>query len=557
MKSSSGKSISKILAGMCGIVLTWYGLGENATAQDGSSYLVLNKPERIEWLQDAGFGMFIHFSFDSQLGIVISHSMAGASDDYIDRFIHVLPKTFNPASFDAKSIARIASLAGMKYIVFTAKHHSGFCMWDTRTTDFNIMNTEYGKDLLREYVDAVRAEGLAVGLYYSPEDFLFLHENGQAVRRRFLEPLPVDMMNEYVDYIGAQCLELMTNYGKIDVLFFDGGEGQLQEKAKAVCWSIQPDVLVTRGAMETPEQTLPGIAGTDPFEACITMGTQWQYKPTNDIYKSGTRLIEILIETRAKGGALLLNVGPKPDGTLPIEQEERLREMAAWHFINYEAVENVRPWILTNENNIWLTRKKDGSAVYAFITDVPEWPRGERKTFLLHSVRATPSTNVSILGQSGELVEYQPGVDAKTYWEQKEDGLEISCVRAQRIYNNHRWPNPIVMKLEGVEAALEPPHVQTVGAVQVESAITMQGKLSQTGEGSKLLTGFEFRPYAGFAESLHSDEWDSSIFTAPDNTNVFQYTWPGGKEGVTYEYRAVVLVAGIKLRGQVLRIDVK
>jgi alpha-L-fucosidase len=135
--------------------------------------------------------MFIHFSFDSQLGIVISHSMAGASDDYLNRFVNELPKTFNPKDFSPGEIAALAKIAGMKYIVFTTKHHSGFCMWDTQTTEFNIMNTPYGKDLLAEYVDATREAGLAVGFFTSPEDFQFLYENGLPVSREFPEdPFP-------------------------------------------------------------------------------------------------------------------------------------------------------------------------------------------------------------------------------------------------------------------------------------------------------------------------------------------------------------------------------
>ena len=101
----------------------------------------LNKPEREEWLKDAGFGMFIHFIFDSQLGIVISHSMVGASEDYLDRFINELPKTFGPNKFDPLEYAKLAKLAGIKYVVLGAKHHSGYCLWDTKTTAFNIMNT--------------------------------------------------------------------------------------------------------------------------------------------------------------------------------------------------------------------------------------------------------------------------------------------------------------------------------------------------------------------------------------------------------------------------------
>jgi alpha-L-fucosidase len=299
--------------------LTTNGQTTNNRAED---FLDLNKPERLEWLKDAGFGMFIHFSFDSQLGVVISHSMAGASDEYLDRFINDLPQTFNPKDFSGEEIAILARRAGMKYMVLTTKHHSGYCLWDTETTEFSIMNTPYGKDLVKEYVEGCRKQGLAVGFYFSPEDFHFLHENGQTVRRRFPEPIANEVMTKYLDHTEKQLTELMTNYGKIDVIFFDGGEGALQEKSKKVVWNLQPDILVTRGAINTPEQYIPGLATDESWEACVTMGTQWQYKPTNEQYKSGGRLIELLIESRAKGGTLLLNVGPKPDGQLPIEQEE-------------------------------------------------------------------------------------------------------------------------------------------------------------------------------------------------------------------------------------------
>ena len=135
-----------------------------------------NKPEREEAFKDWGLGMFVHWSFDSQLGSVISHSMDYASRDYLDRYVNELPKTFHPRKFDPDEWMELAKLTGAKYMVLTAKHHNGFCMWDTKTTDFNIMNTPYGKDIVRQYVDACRRHGLKVGFYYSPEDFAFHYE---------------------------------------------------------------------------------------------------------------------------------------------------------------------------------------------------------------------------------------------------------------------------------------------------------------------------------------------------------------------------------------------
>lgn len=521
------------------------------TNEKSEGFLNLNKPERLEWLKDAGFGMFIHFSFDSQLGIVISHSMAGASQDFLKRFINELPKTFNPRDFSGEDIAVLAKLAGMKYLVLTTKHHSGYCLWDTKTTDFNIMNTPFGKDLVKEYVDACNKYGLGVGFYFSPEDFHFLHQNGQTVRRRFPEPISDDVMSKYLDFTEKQLTELMTNYGKVDVLFFDGGEGPLQEKSKEVVWRIQPDVLVTRGAIATPEQTVPGLASDEAWEANATMGIQWQYRPTNEHYKSGGRLIEILIESRAKGGTFLLNLGPKPNGELPIEQEDRMREIAAWTFINKESIYEVRPWIITNEENIWFTKTKEGNTVYAYLTKMPKWPRGERKEFILKSIKATSGTRISVLGQSGELVEYNPSADATARFEQQSDGLHISVVRAQRIYNDHKWPNPIVVKLENVEPALDPPFVKTLSGKSSGSKTILEGELVKKGDAEKFAVGFLFRPFAGFAENLDGGEWTYSKFKEIKGLESFSIEIQNLIPGTSYEYRAVVRHPKIEIKGDI------
>ncbi len=539
------------------ISLLFFLISIQAQQNQQENFLNLNKPDRLEWFRDLGFGMFIHFSFDSQLGVVISHSMAGASEDYLNRFVNELPKTFNPKEFSPDDIATLAKLAGMKYIVFTTKHHSGFCMWDTQTTEFNIMNTPYGKDLLAEYVDATRKAGLAVGFYFSPEDFNFLYENGMQVRRRFTEPIPEKIMGKYLELVELQCMELMAQYGDIDIIFFDGGEGPLQEKCKEVVWELQPEIVVTRGAIKTPEQMVLGIASDEPWESCITMGTQWAYKPTNEEYKTGARLIEILIETRAKGGNLLLNVGPKPNGELPEEQDANLREMAAWNFINYEAVEKVSPWILPNEENIWFTWKPEEKTLYAFLTKIPDWTRGARKEFLLKSVLTSEKSEVSVLGQSGELVEYQPETDAKTYFEQKEDGLHISCVRAQRIYNNNKWHNPLVLKITNAAPSLEPPAVVTNRPVISGSAnnlITFNGEIINKGDAEKLKAGFQFREYAGFVEELYSDEWQESETVEISGTGNFSISPQFKKAGKEYQVRAFVDHPKLRIYGDIVRI---
>lgn len=395
---------------------------------------------------DMGFGMFIHWSMDSQVGAVISHSMAGASEDYLQRFINDLPKTFNPRKFYPEDWAILAKLAGMKYVVFTAKHHSGFCMWETKTTEFNIMNTPFRRDIMKEVLDAFRKQGLAIGIYFSPEDFHFFHENHIPVGR-LQDSLHYPVNNKgLMTYDMAQIKELLTNYGKIDLFFFDGPAEQLKEYA----WKLQPELVVTRGQMETPEQDIPDKPMPGPWEACFTMGTDWQYKPTNDPHKSGTEIINMLIETRAKGGNLLLNIGPKPDGELQIEQEALLREMALWNLVNQEAIHLVRPWEIIREGNVWFTKAKDGNTVYAFMPAGEEWKYGERKEFVFKSLAGNEKTKVSILGYAAELLEYKPGFDAKIYISSNPIGLLVSAVNGHRLYTNNKWPNPVVLKIENV-----------------------------------------------------------------------------------------------------------
>jgi alpha-L-fucosidase len=215
---------------------------------DEKSSFNLNKPEREQWLKNTGAGLFIHFSVDAQLGVVISHSLVGASDDYVERFFTELPKTFNPDKFNPREIAELAKLAGMKYIVFTTKHHSGFCMWDTKTTDFNITKTPYKKDLLKEFVDATRAAGLDVGFYFSPEDFYFLHANHLPITRDNVK-LDAAMTQKYNDYNRRQCEELMTNYGKIDVFFIDGEPKEVVKQTSPGC---RPSLSARLGSTSPP-----------------------------------------------------------------------------------------------------------------------------------------------------------------------------------------------------------------------------------------------------------------------------------------------------------------
>ena len=166
-----------------------------------------------------------------------------------------LAGVFQPGPVRARKWAALAKLAGFEYVMFTTKHHAGFCMWDTATTDFSVMHTPYGKDVTRQLVDAFRKEGIAIGLYFSPDDFNWLHRHGIRINRSVKGVYPFEIP-EFMDYTKRQLKELLTNYGPIDYFFFDGPATGLTDYA----WQLAPKLVITRGAMETPEQYTPGVA---------------------------------------------------------------------------------------------------------------------------------------------------------------------------------------------------------------------------------------------------------------------------------------------------------
>jgi alpha-L-fucosidase len=528
------------------IFISFVSFAQDKVNDDESSSYNKNKPEREEWLRNTNSGMFIHFSADAQLGVVISHTLVGASADYVKRYFTELPETFNPTKFDATEIATLAKLAGMKYIMFTTKHHSGFCMWDTKTTAFNIMNTPYHKDLLKDFVEATRKAGLQVGFYFSPEDFNFLYNHQLPISRDNVV-MNGAVKKDFDDFTRKQCEELMTNYGKIDLLFIDG---EPKEIVKETCWKLQPGILITRGALKTPEQMLPGVTVTEPWLSCITMGTAWQFQPTNDRYKSGTKLIELLIEARSKGGSLLLNIGPKANGAIADEQENRLREMAAWYFINREAIDDVRPWVINKENNTWYTTMPAKKSVYAMVTDAGSWPEGERKEIVLHAAKATPSTKISVLGQSSLLQEYKPGKDVSCRFVQTDSGLVVSVVKAQRIYDDHKWPNPIVIKLEDVLPAIQPIQVVTGLAKPATAKETvLNGSIANYKGAEKISASFYYRVYNGQTEDLYGGNWTILNVPVLNTDGNFKATVNGLIKGTRYEYKVVVMYNRIPIDG--------
>lgn len=282
------------------------------------------------------FGMFIHWGPVSLQGTEIGWSRAGLRRGHrTGRGTQVpveiydnLYKQFNPTEFDAHEWVRIAQDAGMKYMVFTTKHHDGFCNFDTQLTDYKITSPEspYGKDIVRQIAEACHEAGLALGWYYSPPDWHHPdYRNG-------------DRHARYIEYLHGQIRELLTNYGKVDIMWFDGLGGSAEDWNSKPLFrmirQLQPDIIINNraglpGDHDTPEQRVGSFNRDRPWETCMTIGRQWAWKP-NDQLKSVQQCIQTLLQVVGGDGNFLFNVGPMPDGRIEPRQVERLRAMGQW-----------------------------------------------------------------------------------------------------------------------------------------------------------------------------------------------------------------------------------
>jgi alpha-L-fucosidase len=284
---------------------------------------------RMQWWHAAKFGMFIHFGLYSQHA---RHEWAMEDEaipigDYMQ-----FSKVFDPAPGFATGLAKLAKSAGMKYMVMTTKHHEGFCNFDTKLTDYCAPKQAPGRDLIREYVEAARAEGLRVGFYYSLMDWH--HPDGarcatdEAARRRF------------VDYTHGLIRELMTNYGKVDVLWYDvawplDAEGWESDRMNKMVFELQPDIIVNNrnkltGDFSTPEQHITAETNGRAWESCMTLNDSWGFQRADDNWKSSKTIVRNLISCARDGGNYLLNVGPQPDGAIPEESIRVLTEVGQW-----------------------------------------------------------------------------------------------------------------------------------------------------------------------------------------------------------------------------------
>jgi alpha-L-fucosidase len=323
----------------------------NADAQNlkggGEAYpqLKTNKLSLINW-RVRRFGLFVHWGPVSQKGTEIGWSRGGAIpfEEYDNLY-----KTFNPEHFDAAAWIRILKKAGMKYLVFVSKHHDGFVMWDTETTDYNIMSTPYHRDVMMELANECRRQGILFGTYYSICDWKhpdYPIENNNPQRKINAN------MDKYILYMKAQIKELVEKY-HTKILWFDGEweepwTHEMGMELYKYVRSLDDEILINNrvdkgrhgmegvslsekyaGDFATPEQQIGRYDTLTPWESCITICRQWAWKP-DDIMKSREECLSTLVKTVGGDGNLLLNVGPMPDGRIEERQAERLREMGVW-----------------------------------------------------------------------------------------------------------------------------------------------------------------------------------------------------------------------------------
>ena len=291
----------------------------------------------MAWWHEAKFGMFIHWGLYSVIG---QHEWAKENEGVPLLQYELLAKHFHPKPNAAREWARLAKRAGQKYMVMTTKHHEGFCNWDTQLTDYNAMDQGPGRDLVREFVEAARAEGLRVGFYYSLMDWH--HPDGaicktdEAARRRF------------VDYTHGLIRELMTNYGKIDILWYDvawplTAEQWESERMNEMVFSLQPDIIVNNrnglpGDFSTPEQHIQAAEAGRAWETCMTLNDSWGFNRGDDAWKTPKTIVDNLITCARGGGNYLLNIGPEPDGSVPPESVAILEAVGKWLDTNGKAI---------------------------------------------------------------------------------------------------------------------------------------------------------------------------------------------------------------------------
>ena len=389
------------------------------SATYGQELGTVDRDQRMKWWREARFGMFVHWGLYSGLAGTWDGSKAPSdrgSMEWIQHRVKVDTETyakhaiplFQPKPDFAKSWAQLAKQAGCRYLVFTSKHHEGFALHDSQVSDYDA-GSVLGRDLTQEIVDACRAEGLRVGFYHSVIDWH--HDQFEYERSKRLphplkgKPYPNGQRDhgQYIDYLHSQVEELISNYGTVDILWWDfsapdfqGDEAWRAFDLLAKVRDSQPAIIMNNrlfripeagwpaergsfpqldpryGDFITPEQHVPetGIPGVD-WETCMTMNKTWGYSRYDHDWKSEELLIRTLIDIASKGGNYLLNIGPTGDGSIPPESVDRMRTMGSWMDVNGESIYGTCASPISQPTWGRITQKTDGDSLYLHVFD---WP---------------------------------------------------------------------------------------------------------------------------------------------------------------------------------------
>lgn len=390
-----------------------------------------------DWFFENRFGLFVHWGLYAIPAWHEQIQWRGGipKADYVK-----FADEFNPKKFKPDEWVRLAKSAGMTYLCFTTKHHDGFCMWDTKETDYRVTKTPYKKDILAELAAACHRHGLKLSLYYSCPDWHYRHARNQGGDHELLKQNPGDEPDEekYVAYVKAQITELATNYGKISGFFWDIPPTRKDPSLNALLRKLQPGIIINdrgydKGDFATPEREVPaGKEFTKPTEACQSVGQQsWGHRIGED-YHSHKLLMASVDKILAMGGNYLLNVGPKADGTLPVESVDAVKKVGEWFGKVREALEaepasrffESDDFVATRrENVLYIHFHKDPQATGLVVSPIDRLPK-----------------SVTVMN-TGKKISFKVEV-VPTRWKSR------PFLHLQGIPVNEITSEPIVLKLE-------------------------------------------------------------------------------------------------------------
>lgn len=391
------------------------------------------KPEAIEAWKDMRFGMFICWGPVSLTGREIGWSRGEPMPiaEYDNLY-----KQWNPDKFDAREWVKVAKETGARYIVFLLKHHDGFCLWDTKQTDYNIMNGPFKRDVTKELAAACREQGIGFFPYYSTcdwhhPDFPVTSPGGKVKR-------PVSNLDRYNEYLEAQVKELITGYGPLVGIWFDVPQCFDRARGERVIRfvrSLQPDILVNNrtgapGDFDTPEQHVGRCQFNRPWESCITLGTQWTWKP-NDKLKPHTDAVQMLVACAIGDGNLALNTNPMPDGRIEPRQVEQFRKIGQWLQKYGESIYGTRggPFVAPD-----MGKRSFNQDLTRFVMPGGLWWGGSThkgNTVYLHILR-WPSDTITLPVMPRKIIKNQVLSGGEASVKQTETGIEVSVPANQR-----------------------------------------------------------------------------------------------------------------------------